>query len=114
MVTHDAEDRRTVVLRECAAATSAVIVTGCAATVVTPDAYRRALILAVVCTVVSALCSDWAARVTTAVSGSLAFMLWLGYPQLAAPWEGIPLFGFAVLLGTGYRRITRDNRVEQQ
>lgn len=43
MVTHDAEERRTVVARECGAATSAVIVTGYAATVLTPDAYRRDL-----------------------------------------------------------------------
>jgi hypothetical protein len=114
VVTHEVEDRRTVVFRECGAGACVVIATGYMATVLATEPHRRALLLAVVCAVVSALCSDWTARVAAAGSGSLAFIVWLGHAQMPAPWEVTPLFGFAVLLGAGYRRILRDSRVEQE
>ncbi|WP_127508308.1 hypothetical protein [Actinoplanes solisilvae] len=92
-----------------------VIVTGWAVMVLTPEPVRRALLIALTVGVVSALCSDWMAKIAVTVFATLAFVLYVGHAaETPRPWEFMPLFGFAALIGAGYRRLAQESRVERE
>jgi hypothetical protein len=110
---HTAEHNRTVVVVEIAAGAMTIGAIAAVGAVVVPatEPVGRVLILAVAVAVLAARFTRWSAAVTTAVLAAVAFACWPA-PQAgvtadsATAWAFTPVFGFALMVGHGYRILT--------
>lgn len=106
---------------EFAAGTAAIIVGGfAAATLFHPaEPAGRALVMAVVVGVLCVLFTDWRACAGIAVIAVLVFVGFLTHQYgtltgAPTPWSYSPVFGFAMLVGRGYRRLTRAEPLDAE
>jgi hypothetical protein len=111
------EDRTAVMARELGAGVAALVATAFAAPVIStsPAPTGRALLMAIVTGTVTALISDWRARLGVTATSMVIFVAFVEpFPGatngVAAPWAFTPLIALAALLGTGYRLLARASR----
>ena len=117
----DDEERAISAAFEFAAGTAAIVVAGFAAATLFPpgEPAGRALIMAIVVGVLCALFTAWRACAGIAVVAVLVFVGFLThrYGTLTgapAPWSYTPVFGFAVLVGRGYRRLAQVDPLDAE
>ena len=104
------ETIRTIVIREVAAGTAAIVVAGSAlAAVSTPDhAAERALFVAALVGVICAVVRRWRSRLLITLAAVVMFAEFLGRGPGEDHWPYTPLFILSAALGAGYRVIVRD------
>lgn len=104
------ETIRTIVIREVAAGTAALVVAGSAlAAVSTADhAAERALFVTAVVGVICAVVRRWRSRLLITLAAVVMFAGFLGRGPGEDHWPYTPLFVLSAALGAGYRVIVRN------
>ncbi|MEV6489082.1 hypothetical protein AB0M20_10690 [Actinoplanes sp. NPDC051633] len=107
-----AEELRTVIVREVVVGTAALVVVALAVPVVIAADRQalRALVVAVVAGVLSAVLSDWRSRATVVLVAIVVSTAVLRQQSGIDPWHFTPLIVLAWMLGTGYRRLSRHRQ----